>query len=74
MATVFRTYKTRLDPATGKRVKVMDKGRPVPHVKWRFEFVDWQGRRRAGTGTGDKKETEALATRLEAEAEAVRKG
>ena len=74
MPTVFRTFKTRLDPATGKRVRVMDKGRPVPHAKWRFEFVDWQGRRRSATGTVDKRETEALAVRLEAEAEAVRKG
>ena len=75
MATVFRTHKTTTDPATGKRVKVTDsKGRPVPHPKYRIEYTDWTGKRKVQTGTTDKRETERIAARLEADADAIRKG
>ncbi len=75
MATVFKTYKKQKDPDTGRSVQVKDrKGNPVPHDKWRFEFTDWTGKRRVQTGTTDKKETEKLAARIEAEADAIRKG
>lgn len=50
MAYVFRTFKTRTDPESGKRVRVLDRaGRPVPHLRWRFEITDYLGRRRVMT-------------------------
>ncbi len=45
-----------------------------PHRKWRYQFTDWRGRRVTRTGTTSKAETQRLATRQEARAEAVRKG
>ena len=59
MAHVFRTH-SRKD---GKA-----------HPRWRFEFIDWQGRKRKGTGYTSKAETEKLALRVQAEHDEIRKG
>ncbi|MCK4670763.1 MAG: site-specific integrase [Nanoarchaeota archaeon] len=44
------------------------------HRRWRFQYTDWQGRRRTGTGTASKKETEKLAARIGAREDEIRKG
>ena len=44
------------------------------HEKYRFQYTDWQGRRRTATGYKSKIKTEKLAIRIEAESEEIRKG
>jgi integrase len=44
------------------------------HPRYRFEYVDWQGRRRKGTGTTNKSETAKIAASVEAEHDLIRKG
>lgn len=44
------------------------------HPRWRFQFTDWNGRRRTATGTNSKAETAKLAARIELDHELVRKG
>jgi len=74
MASVYRTFKTRTDPATGKRVPVLDgKGRPVPHERFRFEYTDYQGKRRTASGSSSKAETEKLAARVQAGQDEIRR-
>jgi len=58
MAHVFQTFKVD----------------GTPHPRWRFEFRNFQGRKKKGTGYTSKAETLKLARKLEADAEAVRKG
>ncbi len=75
MATVFRTFKSKRNPATGKRVPVLDaKGRPIPHERWRFEYTDYQGRRRTASGSASKAQTTALAARVQAREDEIRRG
>ncbi len=75
MPYVYQTEKTKTDPETGKRVPVLDsKGNKVYHDRWRFEYVDWQGRRKNGTGGTTRRETEKLAARVQAEQDEIRKG
>ena len=75
MASVYRTFKSKLDPATGKRSPVMDgKGRPVPHDRFRFEYTDYQGRRRTASGSSSRAETAALANRVQAGQDEIRRG
>ncbi len=38
-----------------------------PHPRWRFWYFDWQRRRRHGTGTSRRRETLAIAFRIEEE-------
>jgi len=45
-----------------------------PHPRWRFEYRDRFGRKRQGTGYASKTETLKLATKVEADEEAIRKG
>jgi integrase len=78
MASVYRTYQTRRndpqDPKS-KSVPFLDaKGRPVPHPRWRFEYTDYQGKRRSATGSEDKRETEKLAARVQAREDEIRRG
>lgn len=42
--------------------------------KWRFQYVDYTGRKRTRTGYTSRKETEMLANRLELEARDIKKG
>ncbi len=58
MAYVFRTKKS-----DGKY-----------HPKYRFQYTDWQGKRRTATGTTSKAETARVAAQLEAEHDLIRKG
>ena len=44
------------------------------HMRWRFQFTDWQGNRRTGTGATSKAETKRLAEKLQAEHDEIRKG
>ena len=44
------------------------------HEKWRFQYTDWQGCRKTGTGYVSKTETAKLAARIEAEHLEIRKG
>jgi len=37
------------------------------HPRWRFWYLDWKRRRRHGTGTGNRRETLAIAFRIEEE-------
>ncbi len=48
------------------------KGKPRP--RWRFQYTDWQGTRRTGTGCTSKTETEKLASRIQAQHDEIRKG
>ncbi len=75
MARVFQTFKTHADPETGKRVDLLDeKGRKIPHPRWRFELIDWQAKRRIKTGYPTKTETEKLAQRVQSQEDEIRKG
>jgi len=42
--------------------------------KWRFQYTDWTGRRRTGTGSLSKRDTEKLAVRIEVEHDEIRRG
>ena len=48
------------------------RGKLLP--KWRFQYTDWQGRRRTKTGGVSKKETEELAKRIEVYHEEIKRG
>ena len=75
MAYVFRTYKTQSDPATGKRVPMLDaKGRKVPHELWRFQIFDYLGNRLIKTGYASRSETEKLAARIQREQDEIKRG
>ncbi len=45
-----------------------------PHVKWRFRYVDWTGRRRSGTGTASREDTAKIAAAVEHEHHLIRLG
>ena len=45
-----------------------------PHKKWRFQYKDYQGVKRTGTGTSSKRDTVAMAETIEAEHVLIRKG
>ncbi len=45
-----------------------------PRGRWRFQYTDWRGRRRTGTGSASKSETAKLAAHVQAEQDAIRKG
>lgn len=45
-----------------------------PHRKWRFQYTDYTGGRRTGTGLTSKTETEKLAAKIESEHDEIRKG
>jgi len=38
-----------------------------PHPRWKFRYVDWQGKRHCGTGTTKKAETQRMADAIEEE-------
>ena len=46
---------------------------PIYHPRWRFQYVDWTGRKRTATGTTSKAETERIALVVQAEKDKVRK-
>jgi len=72
---IFRTYRTRIDKESGRRVYVLDsKGRKIPHPCWRFSYTDFQGKRRVGTGSESRSETLKLAIRVQAQQDEIRKG
>jgi integrase len=56
----------------GVYVKTSKKGKPLE--RWRFWFVDWQGKRRWQTGTTSRAETLRVAQRLEDEHHQIRLG
>jgi len=58
MASVYRTY--RKDG--------------TPHPCWKYEYRDYEGRQRRGTGTASKRETLQIAQKIHAEHRAMRKG
>jgi len=75
MPYIFQTFKTRIDPKTGKRVFILDrKGREIPHDKWRYQYINWQGKRVKETGFTTRKKTKDYATAKEAEHAAIRRG
>ena len=45
-----------------------------PHPRWRYQFTDWQGRRRTATGTTSKVDTERLARHVQDEQDLIRTG
>ncbi len=45
-----------------------------PHPRWRFQYRDWQGRKRKETGTTSRAETERIAAKIEAKHAAIRNG
>ena len=45
-----------------------------PRGRWRFQFTDWQGRRRTGSGSLSRRETEQLAAHVQADQDAIRRG
>ena len=50
------------------------KGGSARNLRWRFQYTDWRGKRRSGTGTTSRAETEKLALRVQAEQDAIRRG
>jgi len=76
MAQVFQTFQTKLDPATGKRVKVLDgKGRPIPHLRWRARFLTYDGKQKKTTlSAKTRSEAERQAESLEAKERDIRNG
>ncbi len=75
MAYVFRTFKSKTDPATGKRVPILDsKNRKVPHDQWRFQITDHTGNRRIMTGHASRSETEKLAASIQQKEDDIRRG
>src|SRR5690606_7568833 len=46
----------------------------TPHARWRFQYRDWQGKKRKATGYTSRSETEKLANTVQAEHDAIRKG
>lgn len=75
MAYIYRKPRTRRDPATGRRVPVLDAaGRPVMLPRWYIEYRDWQGERAHEIGALDRVETGRIAARLEAEQDDIRRG
>lgn len=46
----------------------------TPHPPWRFQYRNRHGRKVKGTGYSSKRDTERLATRLEAEESAIKNG
>ena len=44
------------------------------HERWRFQYVDHLGRRREGTGTTDKRQTEQIARQIEDRERQIRLG
>jgi len=44
------------------------------HDRWRFQYTDWQGKRKGASGTTSRKETEKLAARVQADQESIKKG
>ena len=72
---VFQTLEVKVNRATGRRELVFDaNGRPVPHKRWRFTYVDAQGRRRTGTGARTKTETKAIAEHKQVREDRIRMG
>ena len=45
-----------------------------PHPRWKYRYTDWNGKRKGGTGTRKKGETQKLADRLEMRAKEIREG
>jgi len=45
-----------------------------PHPRWRYQFTNWQGRRRTATGTESESDTRRKAAAVEAEHYEIRKG
>lgn len=45
-----------------------------PHKKWRFKYVDYEGKRRTATGHPTKEETKTLAWKTETEQKLIRDG
>ena len=74
MAHLFRTPKIATGP-DGIKGKVLDaKGRPELHPRWRFEYTDHAGRRKIGTGTDSRAETERLAHQIELRELEIKRG
>jgi hypothetical protein len=74
MAHLFRTPKIAPGP-DGIKAKVMDaKGRTVFPAKGRFEYHDHAGRRKIGTGTDSRAETERLAHQIELRELEIKRG
>jgi len=46
----------------------------TPHPRWRFQYRDRNGQKVKGTGYSSRRDTERLATRLEAEESAIKNG
>ena len=45
-----------------------------PHPLWRYEYYDHLGRKRKGTGTTSRKETEKIAAQVQGKQYAIRRG
>jgi len=72
---LYKSPKTKTDPASGKRVPVRNKkGEIVYHDKWRFQYIHYSGKRRTGTGYTSKAATLKLANEVEAEHRLIREG
>lgn len=46
----------------------------LPHKKWRFKYIDYEGKRRTATGRRTKEATKILAWKIEAEQRDIRDG
>ncbi len=75
MATIFRTPKTHIDIATGKRVLVTDdQGNTVYNPSWRTRIEDHRGNRRFFTLSTDKRQAQKEADMIENREREIRQG
>jgi len=44
-----------------------------PHKRWRFQYIDWKGRKRTATGATSKTATVAIADQVQLEQDKIRK-
>jgi integrase len=74
MAYVFRTPRMTVGP-DGKKVKATDvKGNVIFHRRWRYQYSDYQGRRRIGTGSDNRSETVKIAVHIQVQQDEIKKG
>lgn len=75
MAHIYQTFRTRINPETGKREPVTNaKGEQVPHKNWRAEIILWTGKRKSVTLSHNKAEAQRQADRLQVVEDEIRQG
>ncbi len=75
MPTVFQTFKTQNDSATGKRVFLLDaKGKQIPHKYWRAQINWHDGSRKSVSLSTSKTESQKMADAIQTREDEIRRG